>query len=140
MTSAAQGQVIGGRYRLERRLGAETGGAQGELWQASDQLAADAPVALRRIGPEQDQARARELWSRLQGVLHPQVPRIGAVIEAEGQLWLVREWQAGRTYQQLLELRAERQLVFGAGRCCCCCASCCRCSLPCTARTCCMGI
>ncbi len=113
--SAAQGQVIGGRYRLERRLGAETGGPQGELWQASDQLAADAPVALRRIGPEQDQARARELWSRLQGVLHPQVPRIGAVIEAEGQLWLVREWQAGRTYQQLLELRAERQLVFGAG-------------------------
>ncbi len=115
MTSAAPGQVIGGRYRLERCLGAETGGAQGELWLASDQLAADAPVALRRIGPEQDQARARELWSRLQGVLHPQVPRIGAVIEAEGQLWLVREWQAGRTYQQLLELRAERQLVFGAG-------------------------
>ncbi len=113
--TATQGQVIGGRYRLERRLGAETGGPQGELWQASDQLAADAPVALRRIGPEQDQARARELWSRLQGVLHPQVPRIGAVIEAEGQLWLVREWQAGRTYQQLLELRAERQLVFGAG-------------------------
>ncbi|MBM5822539.1 MAG: serine/threonine protein kinase [Cyanobacteria bacterium K_Offshore_surface_m2_011] len=113
--TAAQGQVIGGRYRLERRLGAETGGPQGELWQASDQLAADGPVALRRIGPEQDQARARELWSRLQGVLHPQVPRIGAVIEAEGQLWLVREWQAGRTYQQLLELRAERQLVFGAG-------------------------
>lgn len=115
MTSAAPGQVIGGRYRLERCRGAETGGAQGELWLASDQLAADAPVALRRIGPEQDQARARELWSRLQGVLHPQVPRIGAVIEAEGQLWLVREWQAGRTYQQLLELRAERQLVFGAG-------------------------
>ncbi|WP_216907359.1 serine/threonine protein kinase [Synechococcus sp. CCY 0621] len=115
MTSAAPGQVIGGRYRLERCLGAETGGAQGALWLASDQLAADAPVALRRVGPEQDQARARDLWSRLQGVLHPQVPRIGAVIEAEGQLWLVREWQAGRTYQQLLELRAERQLVFGAG-------------------------
>ncbi len=113
--TAAHGQVIGGRYRLERCLGAETGGPQGELWLASDQLAADAPVALRRIGPEQDQARARELWSRLQGVLHPQVPRIGAVIEADDQLWLVREWQAGRTYQQLLELRAERQLVFGAG-------------------------
>ncbi|MEA5411241.1 serine/threonine protein kinase, partial [Synechococcus sp. BA-120 BA3] len=113
--SAAPGQVIGGRYRLERCLAAESGGPQGELWLASDQLAADAPVALRRIGPEQDQARARELWSRLQGVLHPQVPRIGAVIEADDQLWLVREWQAGRTYEQLLELRAERQLVFGAG-------------------------
>jgi serine/threonine protein kinase, bacterial len=117
MTSAAasQGQVIGGRYRLERCLGTENAGPQGALWLASDQLAADAPVALRRIGPEQDQARARDLWSRLQGVLHPQVPRIGAVIEADDQLWLVREWQAGRTYQQLLELRAERQLVFGAG-------------------------
>ncbi|MCP9860036.1 MULTISPECIES: protein kinase domain-containing protein [unclassified Cyanobium] len=113
--TAAQGQVIGGRYRLERCLGTENAGPQGSLWLASDQLAADAPVALRRIGPEQDQARARELWSRLQGVLHPQVPRIGAVIEADDQLWLVREWQAGRTYQQLLELRSERQLVFGAG-------------------------
>ncbi len=117
MTSAApaQGQVIGGRYRLERALGPETAGPQGALWLASDQLAADAPMALRRIGPDQDQARARELWARLQGVLHPQVPRIGALIEEHGQLWLVREWQAGRTYQQLLELRAERQLVFGAG-------------------------
>ncbi len=117
MTSAAAapGQVIGGRYRLERCLGTENAGPQGALWLASDQLAADAPVALRRIGPEQDQARARDLWSRLQGVLHPQVPRIGAVIEADDQLWLVREWQAGRTYQQLLELRSERQLVFGAG-------------------------
>ncbi|MCP9901218.1 serine/threonine protein kinase [Cyanobium sp. Cruz CV13-4-11] len=117
MTSAAaaQGQVIGGRYRLERCIGTENAGPQGALWLASDQLAADAPVALRRIGPEQDQARARDLWSRLQGVLHPQVPRIGAVIEADDQLWLVREWQAGRTYQQLLDLRSERQLVFGAG-------------------------
>ncbi|MEA5443313.1 serine/threonine protein kinase, partial [Cyanobium gracile] len=113
--TATSGQVIGGRYRLERCLGSENAGPQGALWLASDQLAADAPVALRRIGPDQDQARARELWSRLQGVLHPQVPRIGAVIEADDQLWLVREWQAGRTYQQLLELRAERQLVFGAG-------------------------
>ncbi|MCP9834467.1 MULTISPECIES: protein kinase domain-containing protein [unclassified Cyanobium] len=113
--TAAQGQMIGGRYRLERCLGSESAGPQGALWLASDQLAADAPVALRCIGPDQDQARARELWSRLQGVLHPQVPRIGAVIEADDQLWLVREWQAGRTYQQLLELRAERQLVFGAG-------------------------
>ncbi len=119
MTSAAaaQGQVIGGRYRLERCLGSEIVGPQGVLWLASDQLAADAPVALRCIGPDQDQDQdqARELWSRLQGVLHPQVPRIGAVIMADEQLWLVREWQAGRTYQQLLELRSERQLVFGAG-------------------------
>jgi serine/threonine-protein kinase len=107
--------MIGGRYRLERCIGSDEDATQGELWLASDQLASDAPMALRRIGPDQDQSRARELWSRLQGVLHPQVPRIGAAIQEGDQLWLAREWQAGRTYQQLLELRHERQLVFGAG-------------------------
>ena len=106
------GQVIGEHYRLEQCL---SEGPQGKLWRASDQLASNAPVALRQLGPDQDQATARQLWSRLQGVLHPQVPRLGGAITAGDQLWLVREWQAGRTYQQLLEARAERQLVFGAG-------------------------
>ena len=105
--------MIGGRYRLEKPLAAA--GSQGRLWLARDLLAADAPVALRQVGPDQDQARARELWSRLQGVLHPQVPRFGAVIEEDNQLWLVREWQTGSTLRQLLEARGERQLVFGAG-------------------------
>jgi serine/threonine-protein kinase len=108
------GQVVGDRYRLERPLGGATG-PQGDLWLARDTLAADAPAALRRLGPDQDQQRARQLWARLQGVLHPQVPRVGAAISEGDQLWLVREWQAGRTYQQLLEARQERQLVFGAG-------------------------
>ena len=106
------GQVIGERYRLEQCL---SEGPQGKLWRASDQLASNAPVALRQLGPDQDQATARQLWSRLQGVLHPQVPRLGGAITAGDELWLVREWQAGRSYQQLLEARAERQLVFGAG-------------------------
>lgn len=107
-----QGQVIGERYRLEQVLGQ---GPQGDLWRASDQLAAEAPMALRLLGPEVDGARARQLWGQLQGVLHPQVPRLGAAIPSAEGLWLVREWQAGRTYRQLLEARAERQLVFGAG-------------------------
>ena len=110
--AAQQGQVIGERYRLEQVLGQ---GPQGDLWRASDQLAAEAPMALRLLGPEVDGARARQLWGQLQGVLHPQVPRLGAAIPSAEGLWLVREWQAGRTYRQLLEARAERQLVFGAG-------------------------
>jgi serine/threonine-protein kinase len=114
---AAPGQLIAGRYRLERLLSpAEADGqGQGLLWLASDQLAAEAPLALRQLPTSADQARIREIWSRLQGVLHPQVPRLGAAVTEAGQLWLVREWQAGRTYQQLLRSRAERQLVFGAG-------------------------
>ena len=106
------GQVIGERYRLEQRLST---GPQGVLWRAADLLAAEAPVVLRQLGPELDQARARQLWSGLQGVLHPQVPRLGAALSQDGCLWLVREWQMGRTYQELIAARAERQMVFGAG-------------------------
>lgn len=115
--AAQAGQVIGDRYRLEQRLSSAPPGdaPQGELWRASDQLAAEAPMALRLLGPGIDPERARQCWGRLQGVLHPQVPRLGAAIPTAEGLWLVREWQAGRTYQQLLEARAERQLVFGAG-------------------------
>ena len=114
MTAGASGSLIGGRYRLERLL-SEAPGPQGSLWLGTDSLAAEAPVVLRRVGSERDQERVRTLWTRLQGVLHPQVPRFGAAIEEDGSLWLVREWQGGRTYGQLLEARRDRQLVFGAG-------------------------
>ena len=115
--AAQVGQLIGERYRLEQRLSSAPPGEapQGELWRASDQLAAEAPMALRLLNPGIDPARARQLWGRLQGLLHPQVPRLGAAIQTQDGLWLVREWQAGRTYQLLLQARAERQLVFGAG-------------------------
>ncbi|MFM7312963.1 MAG: serine/threonine protein kinase, partial [Cyanobium sp.] len=118
--TVSPGHLIGARYRLERQLG--SGGnapvgaaAQGSLWLGRDQLAADAPCALRQIGPGADQERARDIWSRLQGLLHPQVPRLGPALVEGDQLWLVREWQAGRTYGQMRAARAERQMVFGAG-------------------------
>ena len=112
------GQLIGGRYRLEQRLST---GPQGQLWRAADQLAGDASVALRLLSAEQGQLQQsfRALWPRLQGVLHPQVPRFGEPIEQPGDggpaLWLPREWQEGRSYGELLRERSERQLVFGAG-------------------------
>ncbi|MFM7675243.1 MAG: serine/threonine protein kinase [Synechococcus sp.] len=109
------GRSIGGRYRLERCLSADPAAPQGALWRASDDLAAGAPIALRQLGPAIDQPAARERWGQLQGVLHPQVPRFGAAIEEGGDLWLVREWQDGRTYRELQEARAARQLVFGCG-------------------------
>ena len=90
MTTGDPGSLIGGRYRLERLL-SEAPGLQGSLWLGTDSLAAEAPVVLRRVGAERDQERVRQLWTRLQGVLHPQVPRFGAAIEVAGALWLVRE-------------------------------------------------
>ena len=110
--AAQPGVLIGDRYRLDQCL---SQGAQGSLWRARDQLAGDGLVALRRLEPPADQAAALARWGRLQGVLHPQVPRLGSAVRDADALWLVREWQAGRTYQQLIEVRAERQMVFGAG-------------------------
>ena len=113
---ASAGDRIADRYRLEAQLGC---GSQGELWRASDQWAGEAPVVLRRIGADQPelQQRFRRLWPQLQAVLHPQVPRVGELIDdpASSALWLVREWQEGRSFAELLEARRERQLVFGAG-------------------------
>ena len=112
MSQVAIGQLIAERYRLEAEL---SRGGQGVLWRASDQLAGGAAMVLRQLGPGPEQQRLRQVWGRLQGVLHPQVPRFGALIEADGDLWLPREWQEGRTYAELLTARAQRQLVFGAG-------------------------
>ena len=63
----APGQLIAARYQLERLLSAAAapgdepaaGRAQGRLWLARDQLAGAAPCALRQLGPDSDQARAR---------------------------------------------------------------------------------
>ena len=110
--SVAPGLVLAERYRLEACL-AE--GSQGTLWRGVDLLAAEAPVVLRRVppGPRQDQLGA--VGGRIQALLHPQVPRFGALISREQDLWLVRDWQGGRTYAELLAARAERQLVFSSG-------------------------
>ncbi|EDY38723.1 serine/threonine protein kinase [Cyanobium sp. PCC 7001] len=111
-SSPQPGQLVGERYRLEQRL---SQGGQGSLWRARDQLAGEGPVALRQLGPDIDQEAAVARWNRLQGVLHPQVPRLGSPVRQDGDLWLVREWQIGRTFQELVEVRGERQMVFGAG-------------------------
>ena len=112
MSQVAVGQLIAERYRLEAEL---SRGGQGVLWRASDQLAGGAPMVLRQLGPGPQQQALRQVWGRLQGVLHPQVPRFGALIEAAGDLWFPREWQEGRTYADLQAARSQRQLVFGAG-------------------------
>lgn len=110
--SVSVGELIGGRYRLERRL---REAPPASLWVASDQLAGGAGVALWQLPGGQPAEPMRALWNRWQQVLHPQIPRLGAPIEADDQLWLVREWQSGRSFQQLLQLRQERGLVYGPG-------------------------
>lgn len=111
-TSAAPGQVLAERYRLEMRL---ADGSQGSLWRGVDLLADQAPVALRQLVPGRRSQQLQALAGRLQALLHPQVPRFGGLIEVGADRWLVRDWQGGRTYADLLSARAERQLVFSGG-------------------------
>lgn len=114
--TASAGQLIAGRYRLELLQHQRP---QASLWRATDQLAAGNPLALwqwtAQVPHAADTLDLRERWARWQQALHPQLPRLGAALEEEGQLWLVREWQSGRSYAQLQELRGQRGLVFGAG-------------------------
>lgn len=110
--SAVPGQVLAERYRLELCL---ADGSQGSLWRGVDLLADQAPVVLRQLTPGHRQQQLLALAGRLQALLHPQVPRFGGLIEDGSDRWLVRDWQGGRTYADLLAARAERQLVFSGG-------------------------
>ena len=88
--------LVGERYRLVRELSSSSGGS---LWCAEDQATAGALVALRQISEDQD--RWRRSWLRLQGLLHPQLPRCADAISVDDALWLPREWVEGDPYQAL---------------------------------------
>ena len=109
------GTLLADRYRLDRCLSSDPDHPQGTLWRAADQLAGDAPVALRQLNEQATQDRFRRLWPSMQSLLHPQIPRFGGLLEEQGCLWLVREWQEGSSLSQIQTQRLQRQLVFGAG-------------------------
>ena len=73
-------------------------------------MACDMPVAIRQLETPLAQQRLQRLWPQLQSLLHPQLPRCGELLELNGALWLVRDWQDGVTYDVL-----QRQRRFGAG-------------------------
>jgi len=97
--------LVGERYRLVRELSSSSGGS---LWCAEDQATAGALVALRQISEDQD--RWRRSWLRLQGLLHPQLPRCADAISVDDALWLPREWVEGDPYQ-VLSLSEVLQLL-----------------------------
>ncbi|MFZ9900915.1 MAG: serine/threonine protein kinase, partial [Vulcanococcus sp.] len=88
--------LIGGRYQLMRQLRRSEAGC---LWSAEDQGSSGAPVALLQISQDQDLWRRN--WLRLQGLLHPQLPRCAEAISLDDALWLPREWVEGEPYADL---------------------------------------
>ena len=103
------GTVLEERYRLEERLSGPDP-LRGSLWRAVDVMAGDLPVAIREIQNPAIQERFKGVWPQLQSLLHPQLPRSGELLELDGVLWLVRDWQDGVASDVLL-----RQRSFGAG-------------------------
>ena len=102
------GTVLVERYRLEERLSGPDP-LRGSLWRAVDVMAGDLPVAMRQLQLPADQARFKGVWPQLQSLMHPQLPRCRELLECEEDLWLLRDWQDGISYDLLL-----RQKRFGA--------------------------
>ena len=106
---SGSGTVLVERYRLEERLSGPDA-VRGSLWRAVDVMAGDLPLAIRQLESPVAQQRMQGLWPQLQSLLHPQLPRCGELLELDGSLWLVRDWQEGVAYDVL-----KRQSHFGAG-------------------------
>ena len=103
------GTVLVERFRLEERLSGPDP-LRGSLWRAMDVMAGDLPVAIRQLESPVAQQRLQGLWPQLQSLLHPQLPRCGELLELDGVLWLVRDWQEGVAYDV-----QQQQRHFGAG-------------------------
>ena len=91
---SASGTVLVERYRLEERLSGPDP-MRGSLWRAVDVMAGDLPVAIRQLETSESQERMQGVWPQMQKLSDPQLPRCGELVELEGTLWLVRDWQDG---------------------------------------------
>ena len=86
----SKNRIIGGRYRLEERLGR---GNFGVVWRA-DELLAGQPVATVAVKMFTTEVDRREI-SLLAGVSHPSVLAYRAVVEDDGDVCLVTELADG---------------------------------------------
>lgn len=107
------GQIVGGRYRLEERLGA---GGHGEVWRAVDLQLDDRPVALKRAllgGDAAAAAKVRREAGILASVNHPNVVTVHDAFHDEDQ-WIVMEYVPGRPLSELGTVTVEQAARFGA--------------------------
>ncbi|GAA2131667.1 serine/threonine-protein kinase [Nocardioides bigeumensis] len=115
---AAPTTVVGGRYRLERAVGA---GGMGVVWLGHDQVLGR-PVALKRVGvlpgeSADDRRRAMREARAAAALNHRHAVSVFDVVEHEDAPWLVMEYVEAQTLADLLAagpLRAERAARIGA--------------------------
>ncbi|WP_199037073.1 serine/threonine-protein kinase [Glycomyces salinus] len=109
-----QGRKVGGRYRLDERLGS---GGHGEVWRATD-TELDRTVALKRALSDADDADSERLRSEARTaakVNHPNVVAVHDVIRDGDDWWLVMEYiPGGRTLAELGRLAPDRAAEIAA--------------------------
>nr|BFF24836.1 hypothetical protein GCM10025732_28010 [Glycomyces mayteni] len=108
------GHVVGGRYRLEERLGS---GSQGEVWRAADERLHDRPVALKRAlsgGDRAAAAKVRKESEALASLNHPHVVTVHDLVEDKGDHWIVMEFVAGSSLADLGTVGADAAARYGA--------------------------
>ncbi|HVV20218.1 MAG TPA: serine/threonine-protein kinase [Pseudonocardiaceae bacterium] len=101
MTSE-EGRLVGGRYRLDRRIGS---GAMGVVWQAYDErLRRAVAVKQLRLSPGLDPAEAEEATERAmrEGRIaarlhHPNAVSVFDVVDEDNAPWLVMEYVPSRS-------------------------------------------
>ncbi|PUB22292.1 serine/threonine protein kinase [Promicromonospora sp. AC04] len=108
------GQIVGGRYRLEDRLGS---GGHGEVWRAADLKLHERPVALKRTrydGDDSGADRVRREAETLSRINHPHVVAVSDVVDDGGEVWVVMEYVAGRPLSEIGRVSVEEAARYGA--------------------------
>jgi serine/threonine protein kinase len=93
-----QGEVIGGRYRLDERIGT---GAMSEVWLAHD-LELERRVAVKLLAAATDRDRFTREAQTVAGLSHPNICRLFDFGEADGRPYIVFEYLAGGTLEERL--------------------------------------
>lgn len=113
--------LVGLRYRMVRQLGI---GGFGRTYLAEDVQRFNELCVLKEFAPQVEGTesirKAEDLFEREAGVLyrlrHAQIPRFRELLRAEfegrDRLFLVQDYIAGPTYQELLDRRTEKGKAF----------------------------
>lgn len=107
------GDVVGERYRLERRLGA---GGQGEVWEASDLNVFEQRVALKRAhaADAEGDRRLEAEAEKLARIRHPNVVRVHDVVRDGDARWIVMELLSGTALSGRGKVPAPEAARYGA--------------------------
>ena len=93
-----KGEVIGGRYRLDERIGS---GAMSEVWAAHD-LELERRVAVKLVGVATDRDRFAREAQTVAGLSHPNICRLFDYGDADGRPFIVFEHLPGGTLEDRL--------------------------------------